>query len=85
MVLWLWILAAILVFVIVFVLMYNTLITLKSRIDNAWAQIDVQLKRRADLIPNLVETVKGYAKHERSEKEGSTNGGRGENLGRGRR
>jgi LemA protein len=60
-----WILAAILVVAIVFVLMYNTLITLKSRIDNAWAQIDVQLKRRADLIPNLVETVKGYAKHER--------------------
>ncbi len=44
---------------------YNRLITLRTRIDNAWAQIDVFLKRRYDLIPNLVETVKGYAKHER--------------------
>jgi len=47
------------------VLSYNRLITLRNRIKNAWAQIDVQLKRRYDLIPNLVETVKGYAKHER--------------------
>ncbi len=45
---------------------YNRLITLRNRLKNAWAQIDVQLKRRYDLIPNLVETVKGYAKHERS-------------------
>jgi len=44
---------------------YNRLITLRNRIDNAWAQIDVQLKRRYDLIPNLVETVKGYATHEK--------------------
>lgn len=44
---------------------YNRLITLKHRVDNAWAQIDTQLKRRYDLIPNLVETVKGYASHER--------------------
>ncbi|MDD5023304.1 MAG: LemA family protein [Candidatus ainarchaeum sp.] len=44
---------------------YNRLITLKERIKNSWAQIDVQLKRRFDLIPNLVETVKGYAKHEK--------------------
>ncbi|MCX6778303.1 MAG: LemA family protein [Candidatus Micrarchaeota archaeon] len=44
---------------------FNAFITLRSRIDNAWSQIDVQLKRRFDLIPNLVETVKGYAKHER--------------------
>jgi LemA protein len=44
---------------------YNRLITLRNRVKNAWAQIDVQLKRRYDLIPNLVETVKGYAKHER--------------------
>lgn len=44
---------------------YNRLITLRNRIDNAWAQIDVQLKRRYDLIPNLVETVKGYAAHEK--------------------
>ncbi len=47
------------------VMVYNRLITLRNRVDNAWAQIDVQLKRRYDLIPNLVETVKGYMKHER--------------------
>ena len=45
--------------------MYNSLIQMRNRCDNAWAQVDVQLKRRYDLIPNLVETVKGYAKHER--------------------
>jgi LemA protein len=44
---------------------YNRLVRLRNQLDNAWAQIDVQLKRRHDLIPNLVETVKGYAKHER--------------------
>ena len=44
---------------------HNGLVRLKNRVDNAWAQIDVQLKRRADLIPNLVETVKGYAAHEK--------------------
>jgi LemA protein len=44
---------------------YNSLVNLRNLIKNAWAQIDVQLKRRHDLIPNLVETVKGYAKHER--------------------
>jgi LemA protein len=47
------------------VALYNRLIVLRNRVDNAWAQIDVQLKRRYDLIPNLVETVKGYAGHER--------------------
>lgn len=46
--------------------LYNGLVTLKMHIDEAWSEIDVQLKRRADLIPNLVETVKGYAKHEKS-------------------
>ena len=45
---------------------YNRLVTLKNRVDNSWAQIDVQLKKRNDLVPNLVETVKGYAKHERT-------------------
>ncbi len=45
---------------------FNRLVTLKNRVDNAWAQIDVQLKRRNDLVPNLIETVKGYAKHEKS-------------------
>ncbi|MFS8586341.1 MAG: LemA family protein [Acidimicrobiia bacterium] len=44
---------------------YNGLVSLRNRIENAWAQIDVQLTRRYDLIPNLVETVKGYAAHER--------------------
>ena len=48
-----------------FVLAYNGFVQLKNRIDNAWSQIDVQLKRRYDLVPNLVETVKGYAKHEK--------------------
>ena len=44
--------------------MYNGLVTFRNRCDNAWSQVDVQLRRRFDLIPNLVETVKGYAKHE---------------------
>jgi len=44
---------------------YNGLVSMRNRIDNAWSQIEVQLKRRYDLIPNLVETVKGYASHER--------------------
>ena len=47
------------------VLAYNGLVTWRTQVKNAWSQIDVQLKRRYDLIPNLVETVKGYAKHER--------------------
>ncbi|MFM8215710.1 MAG: LemA family protein [Pirellula sp.] len=45
--------------------LYNNLVTLKNRFQNAYSQIDVQLKRRYDLIPNLVETAKGYMKHER--------------------
>ncbi len=60
------ILAGGIIVVLLFVWMtYNRLITLRNRVENAWAQIDVQLKRRYDLIPNLVETVKGYMKHER--------------------
>jgi len=49
---------------VIFFAMYNGLVGLRNQVRNAWAQIDVQLKRRYDLIPNLVETVKGYAKHE---------------------
>ena len=49
---------------LVFMGMYNTLVRLRNQVDNAWSQIDVQLKRRHDLIPNLVETAKGYMKHE---------------------
>jgi LemA protein len=59
-------LVGILILVVLYVIWtYNTLVTLRNRIDNAWSQIDVQLRRRYDLIPNLVETVKGYASHER--------------------
>jgi LemA protein len=56
------ILAALILFAIN---VYNRIITLENRYQNAWSQIDVQLKRRADLVPNLVETVKGYAAHEK--------------------
>ena len=52
--------------VVIGVLLYNSLIQRRNRVDNAWSQIDVQLKRRLDLIPNLVDTVKGYAEHEKS-------------------
>jgi LemA protein len=50
---------------VVFIGIYNGLITLRNRCENSWAQVDVQLRRRYDLIPNLVETVKGYARHEK--------------------
>ena len=59
------ILAIVVVLVIFVIAQYNTLVRLRNRIENSWAQIDVQLKRRWDLIPNLVETVKGYAAHEK--------------------
>jgi LemA protein len=52
--------------------MYNSLVRLRNQVDNAWSQIDVQLKRRHDLIPNLVETAKGYMKHERETFESIT-------------
>ena len=61
-----WILLGLVVLVgLYLVFLYNGLVSLRNRIEAAWAQIDVQLKRRYDLIPNLVETVKGYATHER--------------------
>lgn len=62
---WIWILLAIVVLLILYVIgAYNKLVVLRNRVRDQWAQIDVQLKRRFDLIPNLVETVKGYTKHE---------------------
>ncbi|PYX65597.1 MAG: hypothetical protein DMG74_07875 [Acidobacteria bacterium] len=62
-----WIILAIAVLILGFVIgMYNSLVQLRVRADSAWSDIDVQLKRRHDLIPNLVETVKGYAAHEKS-------------------
>ncbi len=70
---------ALIVVVVVLVLLalfvigiYNALIRLRNQVDNAWSQIDVQLKRRHDLIPNLVETAKGYMKHERGTFEAIT-------------
>ncbi len=57
--------AIVVVVALAVVALYNRLIVLRNRVDNAWAQIDVQLKRRYDLIPNIVETVKGYASHEK--------------------
>ncbi len=64
--------AIVLLLVLVLILSYNGLVRLRNRIDNAWSQIDVQLKRRYDLIPNLVNTVKGYAAHERETFESVT-------------
>ncbi len=63
----------IVILVLVFIGFYNGLVGLRNQVKNAWAQIDVQLKRRHDLIPNLVETVKGYMKHERGTLEAVTN------------
>ena len=63
----LWIITGILAFIVLYiVIVFNSLISLKNRVNNAWSQIDVQLKRRYDLIPNLVNTVKGYMKHEKT-------------------
>ena len=73
--LWLWIvIGVVVVFIIIpFIATYNGLVRLRNQVKNAWAQIDVQLKRRYDLIPNLVETVKGYMTHERETLEAVTN------------
>jgi LemA protein len=66
------IIAIIVVVIIWFVSIYNALVRLRNQVKNAWSQIDVQLKRRHDLIPNLLETVKGYMKHEREVLENIT-------------
>ena len=69
-----WVVLGVLVLLIILVIgMYNGLVRLKVQCDNAWADIDVQLKRRYDLIPNLVETVKGYAAHEKGTLEAVIN------------
>jgi LemA protein len=58
--------AVIVLLALALVALYNRLVRLRNRVENAWSQVDVQLRRRYDLIPNLVETVKGYASHERA-------------------
>lgn len=70
-----WIIVLVVLVILVFwiVGMYNGLVRLRNQVKNAWSQIDVQLKRRHDLIPNLVETAKGYMKHERDTLEAITN------------
>ena len=67
------ILVIVAVLLAIFVGIYNGLVRRRNQVKNAWAQIDVQLKRRYDLIPNLVETAKGYMKHERETLEAVTN------------
>jgi len=66
------IIGIVVILIVVFVGIYNTLVRKRNQVRNAWAQIDVQLKRRYDLIPNLVETAKGYMKHERETLEAVT-------------
>ena len=72
-----WVVIVIVVVVVLLLLclvaMYNKLVRLRNRSENAWAQVDVQLRKRYDLIPNLIETVKGYAAHERETFEAVTN------------
>jgi LemA protein len=67
------IIGVVVVLAIILFILYNGLVRLRNQVKNAWAQIDVQLKRRYDLIPNLVETAKGYMKHERETLEAVTN------------
>lgn len=70
---WVWIvIAVVVIFLAIVIGTYNGLVGLRNQVKNAWAQIDVQLKRRYDLIPNLMETVKGYMKHERETLEAVT-------------
>ena len=58
--------AVLVLIALIVIVLYNRLVRLRNRVENAWSQVDVQLRRRYDLIPNLVETVKGYASHERA-------------------
>ena len=60
-----WIFGAVIIIALILIIYYNRFIVLENRIDNSLSQIDVQLKKRSDLVPNLIESVKGYAKHER--------------------
>ena len=69
---WIIILIIVVVVVLFVILLYNSLIRLRNQVKNSWAQIDVQLKRRNDLIPNLIGTVKGYMKHEKTVLENIT-------------
>lgn len=67
------VLVIIVLLILFMVSLYNSLVKFRNRVKNAWSQIDVQLKRRHDLIPNLIETVKGYMQHEKSTLENITN------------
>lgn len=69
---WYIIVGVVVILIILFIVTYNRLVRLRNQVKNAWAQIDVQLKRRHDLIPNLIETVKGYMKYERETLEAIT-------------
>jgi len=61
----LWLIGLAILIVLIFIVYYNRFVTLENRIDNSLSQIDVQLKKRADLVPNLINSVKGYTKHEK--------------------
>ena len=60
-----WLLIVLIVIVVILIMLYNGLVTARQKVRNAWSQIDVQLQRRFDLIPNFIETVKGYMTHEK--------------------
>jgi LemA protein len=64
--LWVILVAALVVLALAVIVLYNRLVRLRNRTENSWSQVDVQLRRRYDLIPNIVEAVKGYASHERT-------------------
>jgi LemA protein len=70
---WIIVVVVVVLLVLLFIGSYNGLVRSRNQVDNAWSQIDVQLKRRIDLIPNLVETVKGYAAHEKGTLEAVIN------------